>query len=45
MADADYGFVGSAYGKVDLYKGKNIVFKNLPKEKALDKLEKLIRER
>ena len=45
MADADYGFVGSAYGKVDLYKGKNIVYKNLPKEKALDKLEKLIRER
>ncbi len=45
MADADFGFVGSAPGKVDLYRGKSIVYKNLPEKEALDELEKLIKKR
>ncbi len=42
MVGADYGFVGSASGKVNLYKGSEILFRNLPEEEALDKLEKII---
>jgi len=42
MAGADYGFVGSAPGKVDLYQGPKILFKNLTEEEALDRLEKII---
>lgn len=38
MADADYGYVGTASGKVNLYKGKKAVQKNIDKEKALDAL-------
>jgi len=45
MAGADYGFVGSAPGKVNLYKGEKIVFRNLPEEEALDALEALIRKK
>ena len=45
MAGADYGFVGTARGKINLYKGSNIVYRNLPEEKALEKLEALIREK
>ena len=44
MAGADYGFVGSAPGKIDLYKGQTILFKNLPEEEALNQLEALIRK-
>jgi len=43
MAGADYGFVGSATGKVNLYKGEKILFRNLPADEALDILERLIR--
>ena len=42
MAGADYGFVGSAPGKVDLYQGPKILFKNLTEEEALNRLEKII---
>ncbi len=45
MAGADYGFVGAAPGKVNLYKGEKIIFRNLPEAEALAKLEKLIREK
>ncbi len=45
MAGANYGFVGSAPGKVNLYKGEKILFRNLPEAEALDRLEKLIREK
>lgn len=45
MADADYGFVGADTGKVNLYKGGEILFRNLPEEEALGKLEKLILEK
>lgn len=44
MADADYGYVGAARGKVSLYKRKTCVEKNIPAEEAVDKLLKLIRE-
>ncbi|MBO4907405.1 MAG: (E)-4-hydroxy-3-methylbut-2-enyl-diphosphate synthase [Bacteroidaceae bacterium] len=42
MADADYGYVGAARGKVSLYRGKECVEKNIPQEEAVDKLIALI---
>lgn len=42
MADADYGYVGAARGKVSLYRGKQCVEKNIPTEQAVDKLLELI---
>lgn len=44
MADADYGYVGAARGKVSLYKKKECVEKNIPEEDAVEKLLKLIRD-
>lgn len=44
MADADYGYVGAARGKVSLYKKKACVEKNIPAEEAMEKLLKLIRD-
>ena len=44
MADADYGYVGAAAGKVTLYKGKQVV-KNIPSEQAVDELIELIKEK
>ena len=43
MADADYGYVGTGRGKVALYRGKEIVKKNLSSDEALDELIKLIK--
>lgn len=43
MADADYGYVGSGPGRITLYKGKEVVRKNVPTEKAVDELINLIR--
>ncbi|MBR1889624.1 MAG: 4-hydroxy-3-methylbut-2-en-1-yl diphosphate synthase [Alloprevotella sp.] len=42
MADADYGYVGAARGKVSLYRGKVCVEKNIPEEEAVDRLLALI---
>ena len=42
MADADYGYVGAARGKVSLYRRKECVEKNIPEEKAIEKLLLLI---
>ena len=42
MADADYGYVGAAVGKVSLYKGKVCIEKNSPEDQAVDKLIQLI---
>lgn len=42
MADADYGYVGAARGKVSLYRGKVCVEKNIPAEEAVGKLLALI---
>jgi len=44
MADAHYGFVGSGKEKVNIYKGKNIVHKNVAQENAVATLVSLIRE-
>jgi (E)-4-hydroxy-3-methylbut-2-enyl-diphosphate synthase len=44
MADADYGYVGSGPGRITLYKGKEVVRRNIPTEKAVDELIDLIRE-
>ena len=44
MADADYGYVGAARGKVSLYKKKTCVERNIPAEEAVEKLLRLIRE-
>lgn len=42
MADADYGYVGAARGKVSLYHGKTCVEKNIPAEEAVEHLLALI---
>lgn len=44
MADADYGYVGTGPGKISLYKGKEVVKKNVTSETAVDELINLIRE-
>jgi len=44
MADADYGYVGTGPGKITLYKGKEVVKRNVPSEQAVDELVSLIRE-
>ncbi|MFN8207241.1 MAG: (E)-4-hydroxy-3-methylbut-2-enyl-diphosphate synthase [Bacteroidales bacterium] len=44
MADADYGYVGAGPGKVNLYKGREVVRKNIPQEKAVEELVSLIKE-
>lgn len=44
MADADYGYVGTGPGKITLYRGKEVVKKNVNTENALDELIGIIRE-
>jgi (E)-4-hydroxy-3-methylbut-2-enyl-diphosphate synthase len=44
MADADFGYVGGAPGKVNLYVGKQPVKFNIPEAEAVDRLKDLIRE-
>lgn len=44
MADADFGYVGGAPGKVNLYVGKTVVKKNIPEAEAVDRLVDLIAE-
>lgn len=44
MADADYGYVGSGPGKITLYKGKEIIKRNINSDVAVDQLISLIRE-
>ena len=38
MADADYGYVGAARGKVSLYKNKECIEKNIPESEAVERL-------
>ena len=38
MADADYGYVGAARGKVSLYEGKTCIRMNIPQEEAVQTL-------
>jgi (E)-4-hydroxy-3-methylbut-2-enyl-diphosphate synthase len=44
MADADYGYVGSGPGRITLYRGREVVKRNVPAAKAVDELIGLIRE-
>ena len=44
MADADFGYVGGAPGKIDLYVGKEVVKKGIPSEEATEALIELIKE-
>ena len=44
MADADFGYVGGAPDKVNLYVGKTAVKFNIPEAEAVDRLKDLIRE-
>lgn len=43
MADADYGYVGAGPGRVTLYKGKEIIKKNIPSDEAVDELISVIK--
>jgi len=43
MADADYGYVGAGPGKITLYRGKEVVKKNVNTDSALDELIEIIR--
>jgi (E)-4-hydroxy-3-methylbut-2-enyl-diphosphate synthase len=43
MADADYGYVGAARGKVVLYKGREVMKRNIPQEDAVEELVSLIK--
>ncbi len=44
MADADYGYVGTGIGKITLYKGREVVERNVNSEKAVDALVELIKK-
>ena len=44
MADADFGYVGSGPGKITLYKGKDVMKRNVPSEIAVDELINLLKE-
>ena len=44
MADADYGYVGTGVGQISLYKGYEVIERNIPIEKAVDALINLIKE-
>lgn len=43
MADADYGYVGGSPGHISLYKGRDVVRRNLPQSDALDALVEIIK--
>ncbi len=42
MAGADYGYVGAGAGKVNIYRGTEAVYRNVPEEEAPEKLLALI---
>jgi (E)-4-hydroxy-3-methylbut-2-enyl-diphosphate synthase len=44
MADADFGYVGSGVGKITLYKGKEIMKRNIDSEVAVDELIQLLKD-
>jgi (E)-4-hydroxy-3-methylbut-2-enyl-diphosphate synthase len=44
MADADFGYVGAAPGKINLFHGKTCVERNVPAERAVERLIDLIKE-
>ena len=44
MADADYGYVGAGPNMITLYRGKEVVKRNVDSEQALDELIDIIKE-
>lgn len=44
MADADFGYVGSGVGKITLYKGKEVVKRNVNSDIAVDELINLLKD-
>ncbi len=44
MADADYGYVGAGKGKVHIYKGRDLMIKNVDESEAADKLLEIIKQ-
>jgi (E)-4-hydroxy-3-methylbut-2-enyl-diphosphate synthase len=44
MADADFGYVGGAPGKVDLYVGRDVIKRAIPNDLACDALVQLIKD-
>ena len=44
MADADYGYVGTGIDKITLYKGREVVERNVNSDKAVDALVELIKK-
>ena len=44
MADADYGYVGAGKGRITLYKGMNVIRKNIPEDEAIPALVELIKQ-
>ena len=42
MADADYGYVGSGPGRITLYRGREVVRRNIPDAEAIEALLELI---
>jgi (E)-4-hydroxy-3-methylbut-2-enyl-diphosphate synthase len=44
MADANFGYVGGAPGKIDLYVGKEVVRRGIPMATATDELIELIKQ-
>lgn len=44
MADADFGYVGTGAGKITLYKGKEVIKRNVPSQNAVDQLIELIKD-
>jgi (E)-4-hydroxy-3-methylbut-2-enyl-diphosphate synthase len=42
MAGSDYGYVGTASGKVHIYRGTEVVMKNVPEKDAANELLKMI---
>jgi (E)-4-hydroxy-3-methylbut-2-enyl-diphosphate synthase len=44
MADADYGYVGAAAGRISLYKGKQCIEMNIPEDEAIERLVGLIKQ-
>jgi (E)-4-hydroxy-3-methylbut-2-enyl-diphosphate synthase len=43
MADADYGYVGKAGGKIALYRGHEVVKESVPQERGVEELVALIK--
>ena len=44
MADADFGYVGSGVGKITLYKGKEVMKRNIDSQVAVDELIQLLKD-